>query len=66
MTSDPRNTILGVLPRTALAALEPHLSYVSFAPGELVMDLGIAIKDVYFPVSGIGSLQVVMEDGRSP
>jgi CRP-like cAMP-binding protein len=60
-----KNDILSALPRKARSALERCLISVSFIPGEIVQEAGNIIKYVYFPMSGIASLQIIMKDGEA-
>src|SRR5271155_1900878 len=59
------NEILAALPGAAMAALQPHLTPVTFAPGNTVQQVGELIDHVYFPTVGIASLQIMMSDGRA-
>jgi hypothetical protein len=59
------NEILAALPDAAMAALQPHLTPVTFAPGNAVQQVGELIDHVSFPTVGIASLQIIMSDGRA-
>jgi CRP-like cAMP-binding protein len=58
------NEILAALPSAAMAALQPHLTRVTFAPGNTVQRVGELIERVYFPTVGVASLQIIMSDGQ--
>jgi CRP-like cAMP-binding protein len=59
------NRLLAKLPISALHLIEPHLTSVPLAAGTTVYEVGDKIDRVYFPSSGIASLQMVMNDGRA-
>ena len=59
------NQLLAALPGSALSLIEPHFTSVSLAAGAIVYEVGDEIDRVYFPSSGIASLQTVMKDGRA-
>ena len=59
------NQLLAVLPASALSLIHPHFSSVRLATGTTVYDVGDEIDRVYFPNSGIASLQMVMNGGRA-
>jgi CRP-like cAMP-binding protein len=59
------NHLLGVLPKSDLERLEPHLEPVSLTLGEALSESGIVLQHVYFPVNSIVSLLYVMENGGS-
>jgi CRP-like cAMP-binding protein len=49
----------------ALRLIDPHLTSVPLAAGTIVYEVGDEIDRVYFPSSGIASLQMVMNNGRA-
>jgi CRP-like cAMP-binding protein len=59
------NEILAAMPSAAMAALQPHLTLVTFAPDHTVHETGELITQVYFPSIGAASLQIITSDGRS-
>jgi CRP-like cAMP-binding protein len=59
------NRLLEMLPRTDLQTLSPSMTYVELAQGFLLFDPGEEVEQVYFPVSGMVSLVVVMQDGKA-
>jgi hypothetical protein len=63
--SSRENNRLAVLPSPVLAKLERHFAQVSLEVGTVVYDVGEAIDHIYFPVTGIASLQAVTKDGRA-
>ena len=66
--SQPRhssqNALLATMEGSALRALEPFFSTVSIPKGTVVHDVGEEIERVYFPISGIASLQHIPKTGR--
>jgi CRP-like cAMP-binding protein len=59
------NRLLEMLPRTDLQTLSPSMTFVDLAQGFLLFDPGEEVEQVYFPVSGMVSLVVVMQDGKA-
>jgi CRP-like cAMP-binding protein len=59
------NKLLATLSRNDFRLLLPHLSPVQLAQGEVLFETGAEVDQVYFPVSGMVSLVVVMGDGRA-
>jgi CRP-like cAMP-binding protein len=57
------NRLLAALPPGDLILVAPHLQRVALAQGALLQDQEGAIDNVYFPHSGVVSLQAVMKDG---
>ena len=59
----PRNRLLRALPSEEYARLLPHLEPVALAPLQVLADIGDPIRHVYFPETGIISLQSRAADG---
>jgi CRP-like cAMP-binding protein len=65
LNPSPRsNLLLAKLPRADFDLLEPTLTTVRFAQGEVLCEAGAQINQVFFPLSGMISLVVVMKDGK--
>jgi CRP-like cAMP-binding protein len=60
----PQNALLAAMAGCLLQSLEPFLSIVSVPSGTVIYDVGNEIDRVYFPTSGLASLQFIMRDGR--
>jgi CRP-like cAMP-binding protein len=60
-----RNRLLAALPPEELSVVAPHLQSVALAQGELLQEQEEPIESVYFPNSGVISLQVVMKAGTA-
>jgi CRP-like cAMP-binding protein len=58
------NRLLAALPPGDLALVAPHLQNVPLAQGALLQDQAAPIEAVYFPNSGVVSLQTVMNAGH--
>lgn len=59
------NTLLAALSSDVRDTLTPHLSPGAFAQGTVLAEAGDAIEHVYFPLSGMISVVVVMKDGKA-
>jgi CRP-like cAMP-binding protein len=59
------NKILGKLDQADADALRPDLELVSLDQGETLITPGELIRHIYFPVSLLGSLVTVLEDGAT-
>ncbi|HEV2861470.1 MAG TPA: Crp/Fnr family transcriptional regulator [Pyrinomonadaceae bacterium] len=57
------NRLLACLPAEEFDLLSPHLERVKLSHGDPLIKPGEPIRRVYFPVSCLGSLVAVMEDG---
>jgi CRP-like cAMP-binding protein len=63
---DPlNNRLLARLPRDDFNLLMPHFVSGSFPRGSVLAEAGDEVEHVYFPLSGMISLLVVMKDGRA-
>ena len=62
MSKSP-NRLLASLPSGVYSALTPHLKIVELKFGDVVAEAGSAIRQVYFPYSGVISLVVELEIG---
>jgi CRP-like cAMP-binding protein len=60
-----QNALLAFLPDKELDHLQPRLTSVSMAIRDVVYQPNGPIRDVYFPLSGVFSLLVVMSDGAA-
>jgi CRP-like cAMP-binding protein len=58
-----RNRLLTALPRADHDRLRPELEHISSASKDIIYDVGQPIPHVYFPLSGMFSLLIVMADG---
>lgn len=69
MNSSPstplNNRLLASLPRADFNAIQKHLSLAALEQGTQLLVPGDEVDTVYFPVSGMLSLLVVMGDGRA-
>ena len=59
------NKLLAALPRNDFQHFLSHLASVRFAQGEVLYESGAEVDQVYFPVSGMISLVIVMRDGKA-
>jgi CRP-like cAMP-binding protein len=59
------NKLLAELPRKDFQLLASHLVYEQLAQGTVLFEAGEEVDDVYFPLSGMVSLVVVMRDGKA-
>jgi CRP-like cAMP-binding protein len=59
------NKLLAALSDDARGVLVPHLAPCAFAQGAVLAEAGDAIEHVYFPLSGMISVVVVMKDGKA-
>lgn len=59
------NKLLDALPRHALALFAPHLITKEMLQGRVLVDMNEEFDQVYFPVSGMLSLVVVMRSGKA-
>jgi CRP-like cAMP-binding protein len=59
------NQLLAALPASALSLIRPHFSSARLATGATVYEVGDEMDRLYFPSSGIASLQMMMKDGRA-
>jgi CRP-like cAMP-binding protein len=62
MSKSP-NRLLAALPSNVYSALTPHLKLVELKFGDVVAEAGSAIRQVYFPYSGVISLVVELKVG---
>jgi CRP-like cAMP-binding protein len=59
------NKLLAALPHTDFQLLAPHLTTLQLAQGTLLYEVGNEVDEVYFPLSGMVSLLVIMRDGKA-
>ena len=59
------NKLLASLPRDHFERLLPHLATVSLTQGEVLVEAGDEVDQVYFPHNGMFSLLAVMRDGKA-
>jgi CRP-like cAMP-binding protein len=59
------NKLLAALPRKDFEFLVPHLEAVQIARGTVLCEPGSEVDQVYFPLSGMISMVVVMRDGKA-
>ena len=62
MSKSP-NRLLASLPSAVYSALMPHLKVVELKFGDVIAEAGSAIRQVYFPYSGVISLVVELKVG---
>jgi CRP-like cAMP-binding protein len=60
-----RNTILLRIPRSEFDSIEPHLQYAPLALGTFLLRENELVDTLYFMNSGIASLIIETQDGRS-
>jgi len=59
------NKLLAALPHKDFQLLIPHLISVQLAQGTALHEPGVDVDQVYFPLSGMISMVVVMRDGKA-
>jgi CRP-like cAMP-binding protein len=59
------NRLLSALPHDDFQLLFPNLTTSQFAQGMVLHESGTEVDQVYFPLSGMVSLVVVMRDGKA-
>jgi CRP-like cAMP-binding protein len=59
------NRLLAALPRDEYERLSPHLELVRLAPGQILYNVGDAVRHAYFPKGGMLSLLSITETGRT-
>ncbi len=59
------NRLLASLPHMELQLLLPYLVAVQFPQGAVLAEAGDEVDQVYFPLSGMISMVVVMRDGKA-
>jgi CRP-like cAMP-binding protein len=59
------NKLLAALPSREFEFLAPHLLTLQFARGVMLCEPGVEVDQVYFPLSGMISMIVVMRDGKA-
>jgi CRP-like cAMP-binding protein len=59
------NKLLAFLPRDHFDRLLPHLVTVSLPQGDVLVEAGEEVDQIYFPHSGMLSLLVVLRDGKA-
>ncbi|TWB88163.1 CRP-like cAMP-binding protein [Bradyrhizobium macuxiense] len=64
MDNPLRNDLLALLPRRDLQSLTAKSDVVRFTQGDVVQKEREEVTDIYFPLSGMLSLLVVLRDGR--
>ena len=57
------NRLLARLPPAGFARLAPHLEVVPLAAREILVETGAALRQVYFPHSGVVCLMASMHSG---
>lgn len=58
------NKLLAALSRSDFALLQPHLTTVGLEQGTILCEPSVEVDRVYFPLSGMISLVVMMRDGK--
>jgi CRP-like cAMP-binding protein len=64
LVDNGRNRLLRALEPSDFALLRPHLRAASFAQGVILQEQETAVEHVYFPLSGMISLETIMQDGE--
>jgi CRP-like cAMP-binding protein len=59
------NKLLAALPGNDFELLAPYLTTLRLAQGTVLYEAGSEVDEVYFPLSGMVSLVVVMRDGKA-
>lgn len=59
------NRLLAALPHEEYARVSPHLESVHLPRGEVLYEIGDAIRHAYFPLNGLISLFSLTEDGAT-
>jgi CRP-like cAMP-binding protein len=59
------NRLLAELPRADIEALVPHGTLMSLARGVVLCEVDDEVDEVYFPLSGMISLVIVMKTGKA-
>jgi CRP-like cAMP-binding protein len=59
------NKLLATLSRKDLQALVVNMAFVELAQGFVLFEPGDEVDQVYFPLSGMVSLVIVMQDGKA-
>ena len=59
------NKLLNALPQSDFPLLHPRLTTIHLAQGTVLCEAGNEVDEVYFPLSGMISLLVVMRDGKA-
>jgi CRP-like cAMP-binding protein len=59
------NKLLAAFPRKEYQLLLPHLNSEQLPQGEVLYEPGAEVDQVYFPLSGMISILVTMQDGRA-
>lgn len=59
------NRLLALLPAQEMDALRPHLQHVTLAYAQPLITPNKPIRHVYFPVTALGSLVAMLEDGST-
>lgn len=60
-----KNKLLASLPHRDVQLLLPHLFTVQLVQGTVLIETGEEVDQVYFPLSGMASIVVVMRDGKA-
>jgi CRP-like cAMP-binding protein len=60
-----RNKLLAAIPHGDFEQLRPHLTVQPMERGAVICEAGLEVDRVYFPISGMISLLVVMRDGKA-
>lgn len=59
------NHLLASLPRDVYEKLSPHLKQVSLKQGQMLLQPGETIKEIYFPIDCLLSITITMSDGTT-
>jgi CRP-like cAMP-binding protein len=58
------NKLLAALPRWDFALIQPHLTPVSLEQGTILCEPDDEVDQVYFPLSGMISVVIIMQNGK--
>src|SRR4051812_6961893 len=59
------NCLLGLLPSSEFARLAPMLQGIAFTAKQVLHRASQAVENVYFPVGGLLSARISMQDGKT-
>lgn len=60
-----RNFLLNALPEDVWERLVPSLERVAMSAGQVIYELGVPVRDAYFPTSSIFSMHCLLQNGST-
>lgn len=60
-----QNLLLAAIPEEVLQRLETNIERVQMAAGQVLCEPGVALRDVYFPVSAVVAMSFAMKNGSA-